>query len=68
MTQDDKGGGRGREWFKKDDVIYEQPLSPVSVSILIVRGILVKQIGSTLLKPHDMQNIKCSLHSKIGKH
>ena len=22
MTQDDKGGGKGLEWSKKDDVIY----------------------------------------------
>ena len=26
MTQDDKGEGRGPEWAKKDDVIYEHPL------------------------------------------
>ena len=26
MTRDDKGEGRGLEWSKKDDVIYEQPL------------------------------------------
>ena len=27
MTQDDKGWGRGLEWSKNDDVIYEQPLN-----------------------------------------
>ena len=41
MTQDDKGGGRGLEWSKKDDVIYEQPLDRQNMMSEILRNKLI---------------------------